>query len=137
MHQLFPEQFAETDPLGQEAWDYEWFVQNTGSKWAPDIDYCEGDSDITVLDYDTARSPNNGTLQRLHDKTGWTIRNDYIEEGMQTCGRFTCESGACEDEEQEYMTSCEICEARKPDDEYDEELDGLICNACRAGKSIS
>lgn len=51
---------------------------------------------------------------------------------MQFCGTFICEGGTCRDEEKEYRTICEICEEEKPEDEYDEELDGLICNDCRA-----
>lgn len=85
----------------------------------------------TVLGYDTAWSPNNGTLQRLHEKTGWTITNEYMEEGMQMHGRFTCENNECEDEELEYLTHCEICEEGKADHEFDEEQDGLICDDCR------
>jgi hypothetical protein len=51
---------------------------------------------------------------------------------MQFAGRFICEGSECRDEELEYLTICEICEEEKPEDEYDEELDGLICNDCRA-----
>ena len=132
MHLLFPEKFAVGDEKGDQAWDYDWFTNNTGSTWTPDVSFCaSADDDVTVLGYDTAWTPNNGTLQRLHEKTGWTIRNEYIEEGAQMCGCFTCEEGDCEDEEQEYMTSCEICEERKPDEDFDEEQVDLICNECR------
>lgn len=138
MHLLFPEQFPETDPLGHENWNHDWFCAKTGSKWSPNVVVdLGGADDVTILLYDTAWSPNNGTLQRLHEKTGWTICNDYIEEGAQMCGRFTCDNGDCHDEDQEYMTSCEICEKRKPEEEFDEEQDGLICNACRETKTTS
>ncbi len=50
---------------------------------------------------------------------------------MLFCGSFICEGGTCRDEEKEYLTVCEICEEEKPEDAYDEELDGLICNDCR------
>ena len=138
MHQLFPETFAAGDEKGDAARNYEWFLNNTGSQWTPDVFFCISPSEeLTVIDYDTAWSPNNGTLQRLHEKTGWHILNDYIEEGAQMCGRFTCEDGDCDDEDLEYMTSCEICELRKPDEEFDEEADDLICNACRKAKTTS
>ena len=137
MHLLFAETFPEGDERGDKTWNYDWFTENTGSKWAPEVHFCESRSDkITFLGYDTAWTPNNGTLQRLHDKTGWKICNEYTEEGMQSHGRLTCENGEFDDEELEYLTSCEICEEGKPDDEYDEELDGLICNECRRKAKI-
>ncbi|MBL8564339.1 MAG: hypothetical protein JNM89_01325 [Hyphomicrobiaceae bacterium] len=132
MHKLFPENIPADDPTGNKTWNYDWFVDNTGSKWAPEVMVSEGDDDLTFLNYDSAWTPNNGTLERLHEMTGWTICNDYREEGMQFAGRFTCDGRNCRDEELEYLTICEICEEEKPEDEYDEELDGLICNECRA-----
>lgn len=133
MHKLFPEKIPADDPTGVESWDYDWFVDNTGSKWAPEVYLSSDDHDteLTNLSYDSARTPNNGTLQRLHEKTGWTIRNDYREEGMQFAGCFICEAEECRDEEKEYLTICEICEQERPEEAYDEELDGLICNECR------
>lgn len=50
---------------------------------------------------------------------------------MQFAGCFICESGDCHDEEREYLSICEICEVEKPEDAFDEDLDGLICNDCR------
>ncbi len=47
---------------------------------------------------------------------------------MQFCGTLTCVDGACTDIEGDYQTSCEICEEKCSDEDYDEELDGLICN---------
>jgi hypothetical protein len=91
---------------------------------------------VTYLSYDSARTPNNGTLQRLHEKTGWFIENEYREEGLQFAGRFTCGDDGCHDEEVEYLTTCEICEDGKPEDEFDEEQDGLICNECRAKAKV-
>lgn len=137
MHKLFPEIFADGDEMGDKAWDYRWFTDNTGSKWAPEVHFCESGSDlVTILGYDTAWAPNNGTLQRLHELTGWTLRNEYEEGGLQIHGRFTCESGDCSNEELEYLTHCEICEEGKGEDEFDEEQDGLICNECRAKAKV-
>jgi hypothetical protein len=137
MHKLFSEKFPADDPTGDKTWEYNRYVEHTGAKWAPEVHICISEvAGVTVLGYDTAWTPNNGTLQRLHDKTGRTIRNEYLEEGMQVAGCFTCESGQCRDEEQEYMTSCEICEERKPDEDFDEEADDLICNDCRRKTKI-
>lgn len=133
MHKLFPETIPADDPAGDKTWNYDWFVDNTGSKWAPEVYVSESEhnTELTYLTYDSARTPNNGTLRRLYEKTAWTIRNDYREEGMQFAGCFICEAGECRDEPNEYLSICEICEEEKPEDEYDEELDGLICNDCR------
>jgi hypothetical protein len=139
MHLLFPEVFAAGDEKGDKARNYHWFLDNTGSQRTPDIFLCAPSSEsVTVIDYDTAWCPNNGTLQRLHEKTGWAIRNEYMEEGMGFCGLFTCEAGECENEERDLDTTlCEVCELRKPEEEFDEEQDGFICNACRETKTTS
>ncbi len=83
MHKLFPETFPADDPTGSKNWNYDWFVDNTGSKWAPEVQCCEGSTpDVTYLNYDTARAPNNLTLRRLHQLTGWIIVNEYEEPGV-------------------------------------------------------
>ena len=39
-----------------------------------EVHFCTSDVDgVSLLGYDSAWTPNNGTLQRLHEKTGWTI----------------------------------------------------------------
>ena len=40
---------------------------------------------------------------------------------MQFAGRFTCGDDGCHDEDLEYLTTCEICEDGKREDEFDEE----------------
>lgn len=132
MHKLFPDRIPADDPTGERSWEYDWSVNNTGSKWFPDV-YVDSreDQDMTRLSYDTARAPNNGTLQRLHELTSWSIENEYDEPGCQLEGTFTCQCGTCHDEEREYRTVCEICEQKRPEEAFDEELDGLICNDCR------
>ena len=71
-------------------------------------------------------------MQRLHELTGRAIDNEYDESGMLLEGSFTCRMGVCADNQRPYRSSCEICEMKKPDSEYDEEADDLICNDCRA-----
>lgn len=41
MHLLFPEKFAQGDERGDLAWSDDWFVDNTGSKWTPEVIFCE------------------------------------------------------------------------------------------------
>ena len=137
MHKLFPAEVSAADPTGLEFWSHDWFVENTGSKWPPEVYICASEcADITCLSYDTAWSPNNGTLEKLHALTGWTIRNEYREEGMQFAGCLICEGDDCRDEEREYRSICEICEKECPDEAFDEDLDGLICNECRTKAKV-
>lgn len=37
MHKLFPDKFSAEDPTGELTWDYDWAVDNTGSKWFPEV----------------------------------------------------------------------------------------------------
>lgn len=136
MHKLFPEMFAEGDEMGIRLGTTagspitrarSGHLRFTSAKAVPIV---------TIFGYDTAWAPNNGTLQRLHELTGWTLRNEYEEGGLQIHGRFTCENGDCRNEELEYLTTCEICEEGKPEAEFDEEQDSLICNECRAKDKV-
>ena len=133
MHLLFPWRFPSSDPTGEASWNYDWSVENTGSKWYPDVYLHKNgpDEQITYLSYDTARAPNNLTLQRLHEITGWMIVNEYEEAGMCFEGIFSCIKGNYIDDEREYHPSCEICEKKKSQDCYDEDADDMICKLCR------
>lgn len=72
----------------------------------------------------------NLTLQQLHRKTGRMIINEYEEGGMGFEGTFECIDGNCEGYEREFQKSCEICEQKKPDNCYDEDIDDIICKQC-------
>lgn len=110
----------------------------TGSKWNPRIDYCEGFGTTTALGYDSARSPNNGTLERLHELTDWTIENEYEEPGVGFEGTFTCDGGSCSDDEREYRPLCDVCDEKKAASEFDNDYeDGTVCNVCLANKPVS
>ncbi len=131
MHLLYPDKFPSGDPTGEKGWDYDWYVENTGSKWPPEVDTPCSNGDLgTQLYYDTARAPNNLTLKRLHELTGWTIVNEYEEGGIGFEGTFDCARGTCRDEEREFQPSCEICEEKKPRVCYDEDVDDMICKKC-------
>ena len=82
MHRLFPEYVPADDPCGETRWSYGWYVENTGSKWSPEVYLDRGNEDETRIVYLTAWSPNNPLLKRLHELTGWSIVNDYEEPGM-------------------------------------------------------
>jgi hypothetical protein len=95
------------------------------------------DGQSTHLGYDTARSPNNGTLQRLHEQTGWHIENEYEEPGSAFEGTFTCSDGGCHTDEREYRPYCEVCDSKRDATEYMLDPDGQACDRCRTTKSIS
>ena len=79
MHRLYPERAPADDPCGDATWGYDWFVENTGSKWPPFIHFLSSDGENTLLDYDTAWAPNNLLLECWHRLTGWYMINEYEE----------------------------------------------------------
>lgn len=51
-------------------------------------------------------------------------------------GTLTCDEHGITDEEREYQSPCEICEVKKPDEEFDEEAADRVCNDCRKDKPV-
>jgi|TARA_R100000935_G_scaffold57366_1_gene91170 hypothetical protein len=90
LHKLYPDRFDAGDQRGFEAWDHDWMVKNTGSKWNPTI-HASDENGITSLGFDSAWNPMNELLERLHKLTGWTIHNEFEEEIPQYEGSFHCE----------------------------------------------
>jgi hypothetical protein len=39
MHLLFPDVFSKNDLDGSKNWDYTWAINNTSSKWFPEINF--------------------------------------------------------------------------------------------------
>lgn len=91
LHKLFSERFVADDLCGFEAWDYDWMVDNTGSKWNPKISAISEENGVTYLGFDSAWSPVNELLERLHKITGWVIHNEFEEEQPEYEGSFHCE----------------------------------------------
>lgn len=91
LHELFPERFELDDPCGFKAWNYDWMVENTGSKWNPNISAISEDNGMTQLGFDSAWSPMNELLERMHQLTGWIIECEFEEEGPEYEGSFHCE----------------------------------------------
>ena len=138
MHLLFPDRFPETDPIGEANWDYDWAVENTGSKWFPEVELCSDETCImSWLHYDTARAPNNETLRRLHELTGWTITNEYEEPGVGFEGTFNCRDGDCHNDERDYQPLCDVCQEKQSSHAYTLDEDGYVCDTCLTVKSIS
>jgi hypothetical protein len=92
MHLLYPEMFDENDLDGEKNWDYDWAVENTWSKWFPEIFHIhEKEENITIVNYQTARSPNNWLLLRLHKLLDKVIINYYREPLMHIEWYYICE----------------------------------------------
>lgn len=67
-------------------------VDNTGSKWNPIISNVSEDGGRTFLGFNSAWSPMNDLLGRLHQLTGWTVHNEFEDEGYESEGSFHCEA---------------------------------------------
>ncbi|MGC1497934.1 MAG: hypothetical protein WA790_19170 [Sulfitobacter sp.] len=91
LHKLFPERFDIDDLCGQKNWNYDWMVENTGAKWNVTISARSESDGVTSLCFDSAWSPTNGLLERMHELTGWTIHNEFEEEQPEYEGSFHCE----------------------------------------------
>lgn len=91
LHKLYPERFGADDLCGFQDWDHDWMVENTGSKWNPTIDVVSEENGLTILGFDSAWSPMNELLSRLHVLTAWTIHNEFEEEQPEYEGSFHCE----------------------------------------------
>lgn len=131
MHRLFPDHIPESDPSGFDTWNYDWAVENTGAKWFPEVEIMgRHDRFPTVLRYDTAWSPNNKTLERLHKLTGWSITNAYEGEGHEFEGRFTCDEDDVADLDLPVRPRCDDCETKTDMDLLNEFGEARLCPHC-------
>lgn len=74
-------------PLPDGKWDYEWCVNNWGTKW--DIGEPSYISRISptelFLNFNTAWAPPFGVFEAMKE-AGYTVRSEYSEEGMWFAG---------------------------------------------------
>jgi hypothetical protein len=74
------------NPSGE--WDYEWSVNNWGTKWDASIHDWERQDDNTIwVSFDSAWSPPLA-LYEFMEENGYTVEAMYWEPGMGFCGRF-------------------------------------------------
>lgn len=121
LHRLFPERFGPEDLCGFEAWDYDWMVDHTGTKWNPKIDHVSSCIEYIVVTFDSAWSPPKLLLERLHQITGWKLQNVFEEEAGDFEGTFACENGVCVTTMRPSSPRCSLCCRRFPIEELDEE----------------
>lgn len=74
------------NPSGE--WQYDWSVENWGTKWDISVAGYEIVDDNTVtISFDSAWSPPT-TLYEFLQSEGWTVDAYYYEPGMAFCGRY-------------------------------------------------
>ncbi len=80
-------------PLPNNEWDYNWCIENWGTKWEAGgegfdpVDVNDIGNSIT-LTFDTAWSPPIAFYAEMEDM-GWTINAMYYEPGMAFCGIYS------------------------------------------------
>lgn len=102
-------------PFPNGEWDYNWCVQNWGTKWdvgGEDAHMVEQDANGVVFNFDSAWAPPTGAYEHLLEQ-GFEIIAYYYEPGMAFAGKW--ENG--DDDYYEYggMTSDQIAD-ELPDD---------------------
>lgn len=79
------------NPSGE--WDYNWSVDNWGTKWdASIIDWERQDDNTVWISFETAWSPPIALYDYLVDE-GWELEAYYHESGCAFCGKYTNEEG--------------------------------------------
>ena len=79
------------NPAGE--WDYNWSVDNWGTKWdASIIDWERQDDNTVWISFETAWSPPIALYDFLVMK-GWEVEAYYHEPGMCFCGKYTNDEG--------------------------------------------
>ena len=79
-------QHLRPNPTGE--WDYNWSVENWGTKWDITVQDWERENDNSiVMHFDTAWSPPT-TLYEFLSEEGWSINAMYHEPGMGFAGKF-------------------------------------------------
>jgi hypothetical protein len=79
-------QHLRPNPTGE--WDYNWSVENWGTKWDITVHDWERENDNSiVMHFDTAWSPPT-TLYEFLSEEGWSINAMYHEPGMGFAGKF-------------------------------------------------
>lgn len=89
MAELF--QFLRPNPSGE--WNYDWSVNNWGTKWeAGIIDWERSDDDTIWISFESAWCPPTALYDYLVEE-GWNFEAYYNETGCAFCGKYTSEAG--------------------------------------------
>jgi hypothetical protein len=95
---------GQTESEYNEKW-YETNHDRWGCKWDVEIDLNDFflEDDHIIMTIQTAWSPCNAFLKRLHEKYGVDIENDYNESGSYFAGRYTIDGNGEKDECYDYL----------------------------------
>ena len=86
-----PFNFLRPNPAGE--WQYDWSVNNWGTKWeAGIIDWERRDDNEIWISFESAWSPPTALYDFLVEE-GWEVEALYHEPGMSYAGQFTTDGG--------------------------------------------
>lgn len=108
-------------------------LDQVGTKWNPRIEIVNEAEGTTHLGFDSAWSPPNELLTRLHAKTNWKIVNRHDDPDAEHDLVLTCEDGVCAFVQLPGTTTCTNCEGRWQRDDIDDEHGE--CPLCRIGRA--
>ena len=92
-HRSLGEFFNSIRPNPKGEWEYDWSVNNWGTKWeASIIDYERRDDNEIWVSFESAWSPPIAFYEYLVEE-GWNVEAIYQESGMGYAGQFTNDSG--------------------------------------------
>lgn len=84
-------------PLPNGEWNYDWCVDNWGTKWDIGSHNVSRESPTELLlNFDTAWAPPIGVFEAMK-KAGYTVRSEYTEEGMWFAGLWDDGEDECYD----------------------------------------
>jgi hypothetical protein len=79
-------QLLRPNPAGE--WQYDWSVENWGTKWDMSlIDFNREDDNTIWISFETAWSPPIALYEFLYEE-GWNVEAYYHEPGMAFCGSW-------------------------------------------------
>jgi hypothetical protein len=88
-----PQIFNHLRPNPTGEWQYDWSVDNWGTKWDADLqDWDRDGNSITFYGMNTAWGPPIALYDYLTEN-GWVVEAMYHEPGMQFCGMYASEDG--------------------------------------------
>ena len=88
-----PQIFNHLRPNPAGEWQYEWSVDNWGTKWDADLrDWDRCGNSITFYRMETAWAPPIALYDYLTEN-GWVVEAMYHEPGMQFCGMYSPKNG--------------------------------------------
>ncbi len=153
LHKLFPEKYPEEyeewefelpeirwqmwwkcDNTFDKYWDYHWCTRNTSTKWSFEMIANSLPEEFFNTWFDTAWWPPTLLLQKFHELSLIGLTNEYEEWWMWFEWTFICENWDCNDDQREYISTCEMCDEKKEDVKYYDSEWVDACDKCAQTK---